>query len=108
LACEGKSLAAKVNVIFVNDAKIKDLNKRFHHRDTYTDVLAFDLGADKDIVISVDTARKNSRLFKTSVQYELDLYVIHGILHFLGHNDKTEKQRRAMQNRAERILKYVH
>ncbi|MCM8779954.1 MAG: rRNA maturation RNase YbeY [Candidatus Omnitrophica bacterium] len=108
VSAEGKSDFAPVNVIFVSDAEIRNLNKKFHHSDAYTDVLAFDLGGVKDIVISADAARKNARIFKTSVQYELLLYAVHGMLHFLGYDDKTEKQRKAMQIRAQNILKDVY
>ncbi|MDD5236097.1 MAG: rRNA maturation RNase YbeY [Candidatus Omnitrophica bacterium] len=108
MRCEGKLAAAKVNVVFVSDAEIRKLNKKFHHSASFTDVLAFDLGEELEIVVSADTAQKNARAFGTSSKYELLLYVIHGLLHFLGFDDKTEKQRIAMQKRAEKILNHVY
>lgn len=108
MRCEGRALSAQVNVVFVSDAKIKALNKKFHKKDSYTDVLAFDLGDELDIVVSTDAAARNSRIFGTTKQYELRLYVVHGLLHFLGYDDKTRKQKTRMQKRAERILSHVH
>jgi len=105
---EGRSPAAKVNIVFISDAEIKKINKKFHHSDTSTDVLAFDLGDELDIVISTDTAVKNAKIFHTSTKYELCLYAIHGLLHFLGYDDKTEKQRSVMHKRAEKILTHVY
>ena len=105
---EGKSPASRVNVVFVSGARIRALNKKFHNKDASTDVLAFDLGEAWDIVVSVDAARAQAKIFHTSVKYELLLYTVHGLLHFLGYNDRTEKQRMTMQKHAERILTYVN
>jgi len=57
-----------------------------------------------DIVVSTDAAIQNAKSFKTTPFYELNLYVIHGILHLLGYDDKTAKGRKIMQNKANNIL----
>jgi probable rRNA maturation factor len=66
--------------------------------------MAFDLSAEKnkicaDIIISCDTAVKNARIFKTSPQRELKLYVVHGILHILGYDDHTPSQKALMRKK---------
>lgn len=101
---ERRPLSAKVNVVFVSDNAIKDLNRKFVGTNRPTDVLAFDLGEDQDIVVSVDAAVRQARIFKTSYEFELYLYVVHGILHMLGYDDKTARQRKLMNERA---VKYV-
>ncbi|MCM8770389.1 MAG: rRNA maturation RNase YbeY [Candidatus Omnitrophica bacterium] len=105
LQYEGRPLSAGINIIFVSDGRIRELNKKFLKVDQPTDVLVFDLGSEKDIVISVDTAVRQAKYYRTSLQYELCFYVIHGVLHLLGYDDKLARQRRIMQERAKKIIK---
>lgn len=65
-------------------------------------MLAFDSG---EIVVSSDAAVRNAKIFKTEPLYELTLYVVHGVLHILGFEDRTKKQRESMQEKAENILR---
>lgn len=81
-------------------------------KNSSTDVIAFNLTDTKDlknvfadIVVSTDTAIRNTKIFKTTLFYELCLYVIHGLLHILGYNDKLKKQRQIMEKRQKEILK---
>jgi len=75
--------------------------------------LSFDLrerpgrraGTSADVVVSTDTAAANALIFKTSPAYELNLYVIHGILHLLGYDDRSARQRKKMRQREN---KYVY
>ncbi len=78
-----------------------------------TDVIAFDLSSGKerilsDIAISTDTAIRNSKIFRTTPLYELCLYVIHGVLHILGYDDRTQKERRIMQEKTNNILSKIN
>jgi probable rRNA maturation factor len=74
-------------------------------------VLAFDMAGrdsnkiEADIIISSDTAIRNAKIFKTRTAYELNLYVIHGLLHILGYDDRTLKQRKILQKKED---KYAH
>lgn len=93
--------ACIVNILFVNDAGIRRLNRKFKKRDGATDVLAFDTG---DIAISVDAARRNSRRFGNSLAEELRLCMAHGILHLSGYEDNSTETRRQMRKMEARIL----
>lgn len=111
---EGIKKPAEITICFLNDTEIKKLNLRYLGRNNPTDVIAFDLAEHKlqdkyfaDIVISSDRAVYNAKVFKTSPVFELYLYVIHGVLHILGYDDKTQRQRNIMNGKANRILKYV-
>ncbi len=104
LECTKKS--GEITVCFVNDKKIKELNLKYRHKNTPTDVLVFDILESKnsnhifaDIVISTDTAIRNARIFKTTKFYELNLYLIHGTLHLLGYDDHGLKQRQLMRQK---------
>jgi len=101
---------AEINLLITNDREIKQLNLLYLGKNLATDVIAFDLSADKkkifaDIAISADTAKRNAKIFHTSPLYELYLYVAHGILHILGYDDGTKIKQRIMQAKAEKILK---
>jgi probable rRNA maturation factor len=93
----------EIIISFVNDRFIKKLNSKYLSENRPTDVLAF-AGACADIIISADTAARNAKIYKTHPQYELCLYAVHGILHLLGYEDRTRRQRDRMQKKAESIL----
>lgn len=72
------------------------LNKKFHSRNTPTDVLAFEITRTNrtliaDIVVSTDTACRNAKKYKTTSSGEAMLYVAHGLLHLLGYRDHYKK-----------------
>lgn len=96
------SKAGRICILFADDARIRRLNKRYRKRDKSTDVLAFETG---DIIISAETAAKNSRSFGSTLADELKLYMIHGILHLSGYDDTTSPKRKTMRIMEERVLK---
>lgn len=96
----------------MGDAKIRELNKKYHHSDCPTDVLTFDLSDPRkrndlssDIIVSADTALRNAKIYKTSADFELNLYVVHGALHISGFDDLTKKQAKLMRKKEN---EYVH
>jgi len=96
--------SASINICFVNNPLIKKYNSKFFKVKNPTDVLAFDLSEKKgdilaDIMISTDTAVTNSAKFKTTADYELLLYVAHGLLHILGYNDQSQVQKKLMRKK---------
>lgn len=103
----GKILAALnrgsggVCILFVNDAGIRRLNKKYRKRDRATDVLTFETG---DIVISAETAGRNAKRFGSTIEDELKLCMIHGILHLSGYDDTSCTGRKKMRVIEERIL----
>lgn len=104
MSAEGIKKSGEITVSFVSDAQIRALNKKYAHKGHATDVLAFDESLEKgnitaDIVISVQAAARNSRVFKTTPLYELYLYVIHGLLHLLGYDDINPAGKQIMDKR---------
>jgi len=95
---------------------IQELNKKYLNKNRPTDVLAFRMQDGDfrdfnpqllgDIVISVETATRRARNLKTSCEYELYLYLAHGLLHLLGYTDTTKKGAQAMQRIQKEILKH--
>ena len=112
LSSEGIKKTGEITVSFVNDPKIKELNLKYLGRDNPTEVIAFDVAEPKrkdkifaDIVISTDTAIGNAKAFKTSPLFELYLYVIHGVLHILGYDDRTKKDKLLMRKKEADLVK---
>ena len=93
-----------VSVVFVGAQKIHALNVQFLKHNYPTDVLTFDLKDEAEIVISTDAARQNARRFKTSVEHEMILYLIHGIFHLKGYDDHSVTGIKKMRAREEEIL----
>lgn len=97
----------KISILITDDNGIKKINSKHLNKNRPTDVLAFpyDKNFLGDIAVSVETAKKNSRIFNTTTEYETLLYITHGILHILGYDDKTKKQRAILSKKQSQILK---
>jgi probable rRNA maturation factor len=102
---------AELSLSLVRDPAIRKLKREYFGIDAATDVLSFPAGEFPgpgprplgDIVISVDTAKRQAKDLHTTVERELALYLAHGLLHLLGHDHQTVKDARRME-RLERNL----
>ena len=113
-----KISSGELSLSFVSDPLIKKLNKQFLSQNRPTDVLAFDLSQTKsplarklifgEIIISTDTAKRNARIFNTSFNYELTLYVVHGILHLLGFDDTSKYKTRLMRQKEIELMEFLN
>lgn len=95
---------AEVNIVFVSNQKIRSMNRRYRGIDEATDVLAFEGG---DIIISSDQAKQNTKVYNTSFAEETALYVIHGILHLTGHEDRTKKGKARMRRLENELIRKI-
>lgn len=84
-----------LTIVLVDDRRIRDLNRRFLGRDRPTNVLAFDLGEEREIYISVPTARRE--FGEDSVPEGLAFYAFHGMLHLAGYDHLQSDRRREME-----------
>jgi len=80
------------------------LHQEFMNIPGPTDVLTFQHG---EIVVSVETAQQNAERFATSAADEIKLYVIHGLLHLLGFDDRTREEARVMEAVQAEVLRAV-
>ena len=97
----------EVSIAFVGDTTIKELNKQYRDQDNITDVLAF-CGEDDclgEIVIDYAQIKRQAKRFSNSVKEELVFILVHGLLHLLGHEDKTEKGKKNMERLGEEFIK---
>jgi len=94
----------KLSHIFVwliSDRRMARLHRQFLGQTGPTDVLTFQHG---EIFISAETAKRHARLFGNSIMRELQLYIIHGLLHLHGFDDRTQAEARKMRRTQEKIL----
>jgi probable rRNA maturation factor len=98
----------ELTYVLLGDAELLKYNQRYLGHDEYTDVITFDgqtgTGVSGDILISYDRIRENARTFGVSAQHELRRVMVHGLLHLLGHRDKTKAQRDAMRVQEDHYL----
>jgi probable rRNA maturation factor len=106
---------SSISLTLVNDATIRAMNQQHRGKDSATDVLSFPLEPDAahddgdperllgDVVISIDTARRQAADYDAKLQAELYRLLIHGLLHVLGH-DHEEQRERDVMTREERRL----
>ena len=99
---ENKELGG-VNYIFCDDKYLLEKNINYLDHDTLTDVITFSYCEkdviSSDIMISVERVMENSSIFENSFSEELNRVIIHGILHLVGYNDKTEKEKEIMKKK---------
>ncbi|MCM8792152.1 MAG: rRNA maturation RNase YbeY [Candidatus Omnitrophica bacterium] len=102
----------QLNIYFIDKRRIRLLNRRYLKKDKPTDVLSFNLNEKKgnilaEIFICLALAKRNAVLYKNSFAHEVMLYIIHAILHILGFDDRSKKERRLMLNKQESLLSLV-
>ena len=94
----------KLDIVFLSDRAIEPFNRLYKKQNSATDVLSFDLGLCGQILISSDMALRNSCTFNTSFESELVLYLIHGILHLFGYDDRRPKEKLRMFKKQDSVL----
>lgn len=106
---------SELSLAIVDDTEIRDLNARFRDKDRATDVLSFSLlegdhadfrgGLLGDVVISLETARRQARARHRALDDEMARLLIHGVLHLLGHDHERDDEARAMRAEERRLWK---
>jgi len=102
-------------VALIGDAEMRRLNLDYRGVDRPTDVLAFsqtegefgDVAPDilGDVVVSVDTARRQAKKAGHALEQELDLLITHGVLHLLGYDhEKGADGEKKMRDMEEKVL----
>jgi len=91
-------------VWLISDRLMARLHRQFLGQTGPTDVLTFQHG---EIFISAETARRHARTFGNSFACEVRLYIVHGLLHLHGFDDRSEADAQTMEAAQEKILAAV-
>jgi len=87
-------IRGQVNVLITSDDKMRRLNRDFRGKDQVTDVLSFPAARNGkiagDIAICRDIARQNARTLGHSLNTEVKILLLHGLLHLAGHDHESD------------------
>ena len=98
-----------LNFIFCSDEHLHQINLQYLNHDTFTDIITFD-NSEKveevsgDIFISIDRVKANAEELGLPFNQELHRVIIHGVLHLIGYNDKTEQEQQQMREKEDACL----
>jgi probable rRNA maturation factor len=110
----------EVAVLIVGAKKIKELNKKFRHKNKVTDVLAFSQQEGEkiilpvninnlgDIVICFPVLKAQAKKYHHSINQEFAFLLVHGFLHLLGYKDETTKQFAKMEKIQNKIVNKIY
>lgn len=104
---------AELSVLLCDDATIHELNRDYRGKDRPTDVLAFAMREGEggglhpdllgDVVISMDTARRQAGEHGRTVVFETTFLLAHGLLHLLGYDHQSPEEDRRMRARTDAL-----
>ncbi len=97
---ENKFELGELSYVFCTDDYLLEMNKEHLNHDYYTDIITFNYNVgfslSGDLFISYDRIIDNAKELGVSVHDELSRVMIHGVLHLLGFNDKTDEEQAEM------------
>ena len=105
-----------LSILLTDDAQIQSLNRKYRGFDTPTDVLSFDVHERDpetgflylgEIIISIPYAAKQAQKNGHPLQAEVQLLIVHGTLHILGHDHANPTEKAKMWNAQSEILTHL-
>lgn len=98
----------KIQVHWLSDEELLEINKAHLDHDYYTDIITFDYSTPRkisgELFISVDRVRDNAVTHGSSENQEFHRVVAHGVLHLLGFKDKTGAESKVMREKENEVL----
>lgn len=101
----------ELSIVLAGDRRMSALHEAFMGVAGPTDVLTFPLESDHrgratagEVIICVPEARRQAKLRKIEPRLEVLLYALHGMLHLIGHDDRTDHAFRIMHRTEDAIL----
>ena len=117
LALEAVGRPAELSVLLTGDAAVRELNRAYRNTDAPTDVLSFSQAEGEefavpdgearhlgDVIISMDTARRQAAEYGLALQDELAHLLVHGILHLLAYDHEAAEDEEIMRRHEDAIL----
>ncbi|MDD5043544.1 MAG: rRNA maturation RNase YbeY [Patescibacteria group bacterium] len=103
-----KGKGVRVSLAIVDNRIIKKLNSIYRNKKLPTDVLSFSYGGESgregEIIISYPQAKKQAKVYRHSLEKEMQILFTHGLLHLVGFDHKTEKDKVRMHKKECEIL----
>lgn len=98
-----------INYIFCTDEYLHKINVEYLSHDYYTDIITFDNSEEDgliegDIFISIERVEDNAHANSVLLLEELRRVIIHGVLHLIGYNDKTDSEQEVMTQKENAYL----
>lgn len=93
-----------VSLLLTGDAEIAALHARHLGDPSPTDVMSFAVDGGAEVVVSVATARAAAKQLGHEARAEVALYIVHGLLHVLGHDDVAPRARARMRAAESQVL----
>jgi len=99
-----------ISIVLCDNKFITRINKKFFKKNNPTDVISFPLKDNfrnnylGEVIVCVQEASLRAKEYNNTFDKELLLYLIHGILHLLGYEDTTKKQRARMEKKQSEII----
>tara|TARA_B110000285_G_C15129463_1_gene622504 strand:- start:801 stop:1217 length:417 start_codon:yes stop_codon:yes gene_type:complete len=94
--------------VFCSDEHLLNMNKEHLSHNYYTDIITFNYNVEKqisgDFFISIDRVDENANQQNNKFTDELHRVLIHGVLHLVGYNDKTDLQQAEMTSKEDYYL----
>jgi len=112
---EGRS-ARSLSVVLTDNRHIRDLNREYLGKEAHTDVISFPLedvdwpgngpngGVNGEIIASAEMALQQAKVRNLDPRAELLLYLVHGLLHLIGYDDRTPNDAQRMHRREDELL----
>lgn len=102
-----------VNVSFVDNKEILEINGKYLNHHFTTDILTFNYNGsntdlDGEIIISYDDAIENAKRFNTTGKEEYLRLIIHGILHLVGYDDQQKNDKLKMKRKETSLVKKLN
>ena len=117
LEVEAVPKPAELSILLADDPTVHELNRTYRNTDAPTDVLSFSqLDGEQfmhaegnaqhlgDVVISLDTAKRQAEEYQQTLQQEVEHLLVHGVLHLLGYDHEVAEDAAAMHLQEDEVL----
>ncbi len=96
--------AGEIVYIFMSDSELIKINNKYLKHDTYTDIITFKESVNQKIIsgeifISLERVVDNAKTFSINIENEFSRVLVHGVLHLLGYDDKTDEEKSIMRTK---------